>query len=252
MAVAAPRQVHMDVIFVIPIGTGAEHRGEPPARALLQAHAKFLGYAWIGQPNQLAVGEPDGADVKRVGLAVLGQNGSCDAVAPTAVVGSVIVDALDGRLEKARCRRKILAHPVDNGLRKLAAHDGGRGDRNTAAVREQHGFQTDRVLRAACAGAFDGRHRRSACKVGRQSQPAGRRRGRLSRRCGFRRLRGRRLSLREKWQCLCGGAPTQRQEQHQDSRDRCERKHERHINGTLRPNGDATGPGATDPRRRAP
>ncbi len=91
------------------------------AGGLAQLLAQVLGHQRIGQLHQLAVGEPERAHVERIALAVLGELGADDPVAPAAIVGRIIVEALERRAERAHRRRHILAHPMHDRLGEAAA-----------------------------------------------------------------------------------------------------------------------------------
>ena len=116
----------MHVILVIAVGAGPEHGGKPGAGALAQPLAQVLGDVRIGQPHHLAVGEPERTHVERIALAVLGKLGAEDPIATAAIIGRVIVEALERRAELAHRRRHVLAHPLRDDLRKGAAQDRGR------------------------------------------------------------------------------------------------------------------------------
>src|SRR5262249_20165625 len=111
----------MNVVLVIAVGAGAEHRRKAHASAFPHALAKSFVSRRTGQLDDAAAGELDRAYVERVGFAVLGEFRTDDAVAAAAIIGCVVVDALERSPESAHRRRQVLAHPLHDGLGETAA-----------------------------------------------------------------------------------------------------------------------------------
>ena len=149
VAAAALDQVHVHVVLVVAVGARTQHGGEARAGRLLQALANVLGDARAGQLDELAVGELERAHVERIRLAMLGELRADHPVAPAAIVGRVVVDALELRAERTNGRRHVLAHPARDGLRETAAHDGGRRHGDPRLVGENDGLEPHHVLGAA-------------------------------------------------------------------------------------------------------
>src|ERR1700722_12737895 len=86
IAAVAFRQVHVDVLLVVAVRTGAEYRHEARAGARPHALAKLARARRVGRMNGPAVGKPDRANVERIRLAVLAQLRSGHTVHAAAVV----------------------------------------------------------------------------------------------------------------------------------------------------------------------
>ena len=145
-----------------------------------------------GEFDELAVGELERAHIERVRFAVLGEFRSDHAIAAAAIIGSVIVDALERRAQRTHGRRHILAHPPRDRLGEFAAHDRGRRHRHAGLVGEHDGFEPDHVLGATASRAGHSRQRRRNRQLRGQPQEARRWRRRFvdSRRWRFGRRRG--------------------------------------------------------------
>src|SRR5262249_56987421 len=59
-------QVHVDMVLMIAIRTGAEHRGKATASVAAHPFAEVLGDLRVGQANTPPVSEPDQANIKSV------------------------------------------------------------------------------------------------------------------------------------------------------------------------------------------
>ena len=156
---------------------------------LRRPSAKILGDLRVGQPEESAVGKLNRADVERIGLAVLGELCAGDPVAATAVIGGVVIEALERPAESTHGRSHVLAHPLHDGLGKRAADDRGRRQRDPRFVPQPHRFEPHSVGYPAFAASDHRGQRRRDRQFGREPQPAGRRRRRLLGLGGFRRLR---------------------------------------------------------------
>ena len=96
------REIEMDMGLVIAVGTRPEHGREAPASARPHAVTKILGDRRIGQADAAAVGELYAAHIERVGAPMLAELGTGDVVAPTAIVGRIIVERARRRSQGAR------------------------------------------------------------------------------------------------------------------------------------------------------
>src|SRR5262249_59058513 len=120
MPAGALSQVHMNVVLVIAVGAGAEHGREAGASAFPHALAKIFVRRRIGQLDDATAGELDRAYVERIGFAVLGEFCADDAVAAAAIIGCVVVDALERSPESAHRRPQLLPHPLHDSLGETA------------------------------------------------------------------------------------------------------------------------------------
>ena len=166
----------MDVILVISVRARAQHRGKARAGACSQILANVLRHVRVGELDHCAAGKPDGADVERVGLAMLGQLCSRDPVTAAAIVRGIIVDALERAIERASGRHQVLAHPLHDRLGKSAANDRGRHYRDPVLVWQHHRFEPHQIIRAAFAGpsiaGMDGASASSSVNRRRHSESA--------------------------------------------------------------------------------
>src|SRR6266404_6673393 len=99
------------------------------------AFAQASSYRAIDQRDRLAVGEFEGANIKRVGATVLGQSTADHAVAAAAFEGVEIVEVADDTAEVRRQRRYVGADPRRDGRRHRATEDRCGLDRNPTPVR---------------------------------------------------------------------------------------------------------------------
>ena len=206
IARAAFHEIHVDVVLVIAVGTGAQHRREAGAHALLPALAEILRHMNVGRVDGLAVDQRDRAHVDRVALAVLAHHRPDDVVAAAAVIGRVVSHRANARSEiEGRELRQVVAHPVGDRLGHVATEHGRRIDLDPAAVGEDDRLEPHQIAAAAVAGALDGIDRRRNRALGGQPDTAGgrrrrwRRRWRRSRRTGGRRfLIGKRARARQR------------------------------------------------------
>ena len=65
---------------------------------------------------------------------MLREKGTRHAIAPAAIIRSVIVDALEGSTERTDEGGQILSHPLHNGFGQAAAKDCGRSNGDAAPV----------------------------------------------------------------------------------------------------------------------
>src|SRR6516225_8151664 len=137
----ALREVHMDMVLVIAIGARPQHGRKARAGPCPQILTKILWHIRIGELDHRAAPQPDGADVQRIGLAVLGELGSHDPIASAAIIRGVIVDALERAIERARGRHYVIAYPLHDRLGKSATKGRGRRDRDAALVRQYDRFE---------------------------------------------------------------------------------------------------------------
>ena len=162
------------MVLVVPVRARAEHGREPLAGGMQHALAQSPRHGAVGQRDQAAVGELEGANVERVGAAVLGELGADDAVAAAALERVEIVEIGDGGAEALRQRRDIAADPLGQRGRHGTAQDRRRLHRNPPLVRQHDRLQPHQILAPAAAGALDvGDAGRNRDFVG-QRQPAGR------------------------------------------------------------------------------
>src|SRR5436190_19223648 len=97
-------QIHVDMVLVIAVRARAKHRGEAAAGASSYAFTKVTWNMRIGQGHELAVREPQGADIERIGLAMFAELGADDIVAAAAIVRGVVAEAAQLRPEPVHGR----------------------------------------------------------------------------------------------------------------------------------------------------
>ena len=112
----------------------------------------------IGEKGDCAGGELHRTDIKRVATSVLADLATKGTVARTAVIGIVILDAAQ-RAKRRNLGGDVIAQPVDDGRRHVAAKLCWRSDRNPYPVVQDRGFQQNRILDAANALAAHRRKR---------------------------------------------------------------------------------------------
>ena len=165
------------------------------------ASRKSLSTSGSVNLHQLAVGEPERAHVEGVALAVLGEPGADDPIAPAAIVGGIVVDA-------AQRRRRADAPPAPgpgaptarSASAKVQCTIAGGDSVTRVAIRQHHRLEPHRVVDAAFAGPDQRRHRRRNRQIGGEPQPAGGRGRRLLDVGHVRGLRGRSLRRPRPWQ----------------------------------------------------
>ena len=172
VAVAMLGEVDVDVILVEAVGAGAEHRGEAGAGRRLHGEPEFLGDGGVGRMHGHAVLELERADVERVGVPVLGDLGAGDAVAAAALVGIEVLDHGEVRSENGGASREIVAHPVHDRLRGLAAQHRGRRNLDRLAVLADDALERDDIGAAAAMRTVHVAHRPEHRAVGREAELA--------------------------------------------------------------------------------
>ena len=141
------------------------HCGNPPAR-------------WIGEHDPHPVGELEGANIERVGTAVLAQGRAAHAVAAAAFVGAEIFDFAQRRAELHGGRRDVVADPLRHRRRHRAAQRRRRRNRDLAPLGQQHALHLHGIRSAALARRDQRPKRTEAGNLG-QLQVAIRRRRRV-------------------------------------------------------------------------
>src|SRR5919198_6203287 len=171
-APAALGQVHVNVILVITVGTGAQDGGETGTRVFPQPFAEVLGHVRIGQLHHCASGEFERADVERVRSAVLGKSRADDAIAAAAIISREVIDAPERSAKGAHRGRYVLAYPMHDGLGKTAAQYRRRRHRHLRFVDEPYRLEPYDIVHVAFARPDQRRQRRRNRQFGREPQPA--------------------------------------------------------------------------------
>ena len=184
-------EIEMDVLLVIAVRAGAEHRGKARAGARPDCLAPILGDIHIGQSDRLAVGELERAHVERVGAAVLAQRGGAHAIAAAAFIGIEIVEPAQRRAERRQRRGDVVADPTGDLFGHRAAQDRRRVDHDPGLVGKRDRLQLHGVGGAAVARPDQHRQRLERREFG-KPQLAGRR---ARRRRGGGGVRQRRIGL---------------------------------------------------------
>jgi len=165
-------EIHVDMVLVVAIRTGAKHRRKALARVPSQPFAEVPCDLRIGQANAPSISQPDRANIKGVRPAMLAQLRSDDVVAAAAMVRCIVVDTAQRCTKRQNGRSDILSHPVHNSLSHAAAKGCRRRERDVAAIRHDNRFKAHRVVHRTLSRAFECLKRRRDGKIGCQSQLA--------------------------------------------------------------------------------
>jgi hypothetical protein len=172
VSAAAFRKINMNVVLVIAIRARPQHGGESRAQAFPQVFPKVFWNTPVCELQHLSVREPQGMQINRIGLSVLGNLGAGLTIAITAVERAQTCDGLQGTTKLPDSRSRVFAYPACDSLGHRTADDGRWVDGNTPPVGQNDGLEANHIGSFAFSGSLDGRQRRCDGPLGGQTQPA--------------------------------------------------------------------------------
>ncbi len=166
ISITALLQVEVDVLFVVPIRSWAEHGGEACARACLDALAHRLVHQRIGKLIAFAILQREGMQIDGVGAAVFADGGIRDVVARPALIRSIIFNLRQLRPKRKYLGGEILADPFAKLNGQSAAERRRWLEVDPVRLLENHRIKAHQIFSATNIVLFERRKRLSNQQVG--------------------------------------------------------------------------------------